>query len=1424
MACGWLSIRPAFAYPVISDISARSGHTATLLHNGNILVVGGVNASGTPSNSVEMVLASSWTVTANNTGLVARTSHTATLLPNGEVLVVGGWSGAAAVCSAQVYNPELNCWHAAINSNCNARFDHTATLLLDGTVLICGGRNSLTPTAASLDVCDIFTPEGSASACGASAGSFSGTHPTMHQGRSQHTATKLSDEATDTQGGRVFFAGGFNGALDADYQYLTTTEIYDNGVFKPAYPLSQARAQHTATMMGHGKVLIVGGFDGLNALDNLDSGEPVDSISEGFIRSTEIYDPVGDNMVYGDAMDVRLRQHTATLQASGLVEAIGGLGNFNNAYPDADASGNLTIEEGDLRYDPATSRVRGTTTITPTGSDHLLKDWKGKRHNVTGDIVEGSLYFRAIASSPTIAFADGNKVEFDPGIPDTREGLFIDLANTKVSCPEDDTQCGRLLYPEFSPTDDSGTVTLSPSPTWPMNPSIRTGSKINYNAFPASCPNGNEQDIIASNTTMNIRLEFTGLGAEFEGSTLQNVTVDVPAGEMDVTSYSTGDPGIKIKTNAVTVTLPNAAVTGTAETNDLKVTFDKALTTEITGHVYLSTDGCVELPARPMDISDTTLWTALNAIRITHYEVDKLSLKGQTLKSDRTVLIVNKMVFADLQQYKANQGPDNWSYPATGHDPQFNARFGHSVTLTPRGASFQIGGTTCDPATAGSCALQAQAGRKSFTWTPDKTFEAGASMSTKRALHTATTLPSGRILVAGGTNGPNVLRRAELLDPMGGIFVPTGEMNDVRDLHTATLLPNGRVLVAGGYSTSKLSTGAIQAAEIYYPDTGLWLPTSVMVSSRSNHTATVLPDGNVLVLGGYARNEVIKTAEIYYSTAGVWRRVQDLPEGRYLHTATLLRDGRVLMVGGQNETGMLATTQIFDPSRGCWEGPGRVCNANGGYAAALPGSARRRYHSATLLMDGRVLVAGGNDGNWEVDSVFLYDPLQNRWATGEPLTYKRQSHTATLLPNGAVLVAGGAQAVSAGGLPSDKVEQYDPQRDRWVYWSLSTRRAYHTMTMGTNGTLFLIGGFDGSSYLASVETHGLYSSQLDEFSVDQPSTRRAQIYGTDLSVIDPRPRDTPTVGDVFTATGTHFHGLTEASGGASGPANSDHRHPRLLLQSVDGSGGGASQSNSGFIVDLTTRIAVNAGDNVWSLTDASVTVRMPSDFPTDGILAPLGWYHLRAGANDQLSVSRLLRVGPHLPSAPVDSLGAYNAAASPSTVGLSSVTFSWNTPAGLTPGEDFDGYNVYVATTGVFISTRPDEGGADGCPAPETPCNFITIQGLPASTTQTVVVSPYNISGDYDGTPVSSAAWTLPNEPLDVVIATASGSSFYVKWSTMVSGNPINGEGTLYEAFQSLKEDFSTIIETFTLTRDNFVPDSPLSLTANVRYFFRVRA
>jgi hypothetical protein len=284
--------------------------------------------------------------------------------------------------------------------------------------------------------------------------------------------------------------------------------------------------------------------------------------------------------------------------------------------------------------------------------------------------------------------------------------------------------------------------------------------------------------------------------------------------------------------------------------------------------------------------------------------------------------------------------------------------------------------------------------------------------------HTATLLPSGKVLLAAGfinnwwdyagvstsDNG------AGLYDSATGVFSGTGSMTANRGDHTATLLANGKVLIAGGADQDPTGTG-MASAELYDPGTGTFTQTGSMAVGRFLHTATPLQNGKVLIVGGAltSASAPFATAELYDPSTGSFVMTGTMATAREQHTATLLADGRVLIVGGTTSasTGDLrptTTAEVYDPSTGSFSLTGSLAEA-------------RTLHTATLLPSGKVLVAGGGEQNSTAE---VYDPTTGSFSITGGMEVGRSGHTATLLPDGSVLVVGGG---IFAGLPSAELYQ-----------------------------------------------------------------------------------------------------------------------------------------------------------------------------------------------------------------------------------------------------------------------------------------------------------------------------------------------------------------------------------------------------------------
>ncbi|MDE2238147.1 MAG: hypothetical protein KGK30_09675, partial [Elusimicrobia bacterium] len=365
---------------------------------------------------------------------------------------------------------------------------------------------------------------------------------------------------------------------------------------------------------------------------------------------------------------------------------------------------------------------------------------------------------------------------------------------------------------------------------------------------------------------------------------------------------------------------------------------------------------------------------------------NKITLDNSSDKFNVSVatIVVRKMIFADGVTYDPTK--NQWSF--TDHLGSSSQMFGQTATLLPTGGIHLLGGRSCSGSTCS--ALTANGDDGSVLPQLAAFSKLGASMGSPRVNETATPLPDGKVLLAGGSDGTSVLSSSELYDPVARTFSQTGSLHEARDFHTATLLINGRVLVTGGFSTDSVSTGSTNSAELYDPASGAWTETSPLPVAVDHQTATLLPNGDVLVAGGSSNGAPQSAAEIYISTTGTWQPLPDMPVARSQHSATLLQDGRVLLAGGVNATGVLCSAVLYDPNAaGDW-----VTDRDIG----SPGCSPVHSHSATLLKDGSVLLAGGNDGFGEVDHSWRYTPsagdAQGTWSQAGVLSVKRSKHDA----------------------------------------------------------------------------------------------------------------------------------------------------------------------------------------------------------------------------------------------------------------------------------------------------------------------------------------------------------------------------------------------------------------------------------------------
>lgn len=340
-----------------------------------------------------------------------------------------------------------------------------------------------------------------------------------------------------------------------------------------------------------------------------------------------------------------------------------------------------------------------------------------------------------------------------------------------------------------------------------------------------------------------------------------------------------------------------------------------------------------------------------------------------------------------------------------------------------------------------------------------------APMGTARAYHTATLLRDGNVLITGGDdgaigggdNGSRKLATAERYDPATDRWTAVAPMPIPHTRHTAILLPDGRVFVIGDYNTIDATK-----AELYDPATDRWTLAAASPAQYGTAGAALLPNGQVLVVA--CEPQRYDPISDRYSPTGPYMALGACVSGSAIAT---LADGRVLVTGGPYRGGGYNSAAIYNPATDQW-------------TRAAPMHAGRAFHTATLLADGQVLVIGGADLRGTLATAERYDPVADVWTAVAPLPHARSGHTATLLSDGRVLVVGGV-GDKGDTAPAATAMLYDPKTDQWSDAGTTyVTTGGQTATRLRDGTVLVAGGDAGlnAQSRATVSTERYVASML----------------------------------------------------------------------------------------------------------------------------------------------------------------------------------------------------------------------------------------------------------------------------------------------------------------------------------------------------------
>ncbi len=338
---------------------------------------------------------------------------------------------------------------------------------------------------------------------------------------------------------------------------------------------------------------------------------------------------------------------------------------------------------------------------------------------------------------------------------------------------------------------------------------------------------------------------------------------------------------------------------------------------------------------------------------------------------------------------------------------------------------------------------------------------AGA-LAQARLHHTATLLADGRVLVVGGrgVDGLTTLASCELFEPKKARWRRCASLGIARSHHAATRLADGRVLVTGG-TTHDSSDGqnrfvALATAELYDAARDAWTPAAPMAEARNGHTATLLADDTVLVVGGAREQRVhLASVERYVPTTGTWRAEGPLGVARWLHAAVRASDGRVVVVGGRSNVGQggkgpgvsIAQVEAFDAT------------ADAGAWAPLPAMSEPRQRTAVVALesDGGVVVIGGQTATSSTNYAETWTPGLPEWVPFENhLSMSLSGHTGTRLPSGDVVVVGGEPP---DAVDTTRVQRWLAATTEWcLAGTLRAGRKHHSATLLDDGRVLVVGG------------------------------------------------------------------------------------------------------------------------------------------------------------------------------------------------------------------------------------------------------------------------------------------------------------------------------------------------------------------------------
>lgn len=1362
-----------FLFALIDYVYSQAETRWVLLPNSNILVCGGRHTDTSLNDDCYIVYPDEYGVSIttaiyyySNMLSTSRYAHTMTLLPDGRVLVVGGFNnGGTPQNTADIIT--LN--YGVINSTSritatmlSRRANHTAVLLTQGpdagNVLICGGYDGTN----TLDSCEIFITSATSSP-------YFKPGPTMTSRRERHTATLLPN-------GRIFIAGG----LERPNNYHLTTEVYDQvfNAMTPGPSLSVGRADHTSISLANGYTLIIGGYNNNTTSYDSFSKDPIDVIeaqrqfTNGYVDLVEMFDsngarsPVrisqvdtGQYVGTSELFPYRVSRHSAILLADGSVYIRGGRGNIPVTYLSSDF---LAVKGSSMSLSsPEVSVSTGPRRITITSTNIKIKvpDIRLSRY-VIGRIIEGDWFISSKSTNTPIAQVS-NAYIYIQKTTATLDSVFIggDYVKgfgwlDKVEVPLQGPGSGAyVVFPpltSLTSDDGNGSAYLVIS-----NTSLSSGTRVD----------------LLNTTTASITLSFT-MPSEYAGANIIGATITL-------NSAIYRDEFLILEIKRALGAITNVAINSDGRVN-VTVNFST-----VEGTVENSTTTSLSFPRNISGVF-TSLRFDIS------YTVDRLTFINDTpfSVSGSTIVIRDALFSNNVRYYPKKSEIYMNKRDITGIS--FVPTFNNTILLTRNNVIKSHGGENCesDPL---ACT------RSSTSFTPINLifsfFQYSVNdwdflppMKEKRAFHTLTVLNNGMLLACGGTNGEKTLDSCEAFDEIKNEWVIVATMTVPRAYHTATLLPNGTVLIAGGTSGLMSNSSALSDAEIFYPDIGKSVKTSPLNKARLLHTATLLPNGNVLFLGGASSTTYLSSAEIFITTANFFIEIGNMNTPRSEHTATLLPNGNVLIIGGINGSGnVLNSCEIFNTNTNTFSNTDSM-------------SVGRKAHSATLLDNGLVVVFGGSNNNQVVNTIEIFNfnmSAGQRWKNfpffflapeDEFLYIGRANHNAVLLPEKSIVYIGG-ESIYPREVVRSFTEKFIGDDSIMSLFGKTENRIGSASVLTKNNYIVTTGGFDGkNNYLNTVQM--LYHTNFlpDQNAVTVSVTRKPFI-STATSIVDNNEFL------VINSTSANLHSLVEGSGSGSGSKNSDFYKPYIVLTSLNGN----------YIINLSTMLYETSYNPSWNMTLSTITVRIPQNSA-----APYGWYYLNVCNEGICSDAKIIQISTPRPQCVISTPTAIS-----SSVGISSMSWEWRL-INISTLSIANGFAVF-SSSDIFISTVP-------FPTPIDSTVTYTLTGLKPNTPSSLKIACYNIGGfsnKKDWAVAVSTIHTRAKPPKDLKVTYASYDTVSLEWD----GEDNNPDYTPYQieiSTNNLFNGFSVVIN----FANNYTDTKATirNLKPNTRYYFRVKA